>query len=67
MEKRTVHTAVAARWVGVLEDMEIICAVPEEVRWESLGRGNVDSVVSSRPRDLAVRMHWICSGVREGE
>ena len=67
LEKRTVHTAVAARWVGVLEDMEIICAVPEEVTWESSDAGNVGSVVSSRPSDFAVLMHWICSGVRDGD
>jgi hypothetical protein len=47
--------------------MEIICAAPEELRWESLGLGNVDSVVSSRPRDFAVLMHWACSSVREGD
>jgi hypothetical protein len=55
--------------VGFLEEMEIMCAVPEEVRCESFGVGvsRVDSVVSSRPRDLAVLRHSTCSGVREGE
>ena len=68
MEKRTVQTAVAVRWVGRLEVMEIMCAVPEEVRWESVGvLGFVDAVVSSRPRAFAVLMHCVCSGVREGE
>ena len=67
MEKRTVHTAVAARRVGILEDMEIICAVPEEVTWESSDAGNADSVVSSRPSDFAVLMHCICSVVRDGD
>jgi len=31
-EKRSVATAVAQRWVGVLEAMLIMCAVPVGVR-----------------------------------
>lgn len=61
------QTALAVRWVGALEEMEIMCAVPEEVRWDSLGVGVVGDVVSLRPRDFAVFRHWTCSGVNEGE
>ena len=32
--KRIVEVAVAVRWVGVLEVIEIMCAAPDEVRWE---------------------------------
>lgn len=61
------HTAVATRRVGILEDMEIMCAVPDEVTWESSDAGNVDSVLSSRPSDFAVLMRCICPVVRDGD
>ena len=59
--------ALAVRWVGALEEIEIMCAAPEEARWDSLGVGMVGDVVSSRPKDFAVFKHWTCSGVNEGE
>ena len=67
MEKRTVQTALAVRWVGALEEMEIMCAAPEEARWDSLGVGVVGDVVSPRSKDFVVFRHWTCSGVNDGE
>jgi hypothetical protein len=35
-EKWIVHTAIARRTVGILEEMETICASPDGVRWVRL-------------------------------
>lgn len=39
--KRTVHFAVARREVGVLDEMDTICAEPVAETWVNLGFGSL--------------------------
>lgn len=55
------HTAVARRELGILWEMSTMCALPEGVRWVSLGSGlwAVVGVLSGSQEEDFICFVWV--------